>query len=261
MATADNGEDHGDQVRLDDREQHSLPPVHRRYVTSGLRVAGGACVAVADRVGRLWSRHRLMGIALAVAAVPRVVTNLHNVVGDHGHGHGIWQLDDRSHRIPPGFDRNPEQQARTAAEMLHNLHNRFHSWEQALNAYNSGRPDATHTTGHNYGPDVLNRLHHIDAIEHDPAHGHGAPGHGGPGHGAPGHGGPQEAPHGGRSGPQRQLRSEPRPCPRSRPQRQLRSEPCRRGSEPRQRQRSRLTPGCAVPPNGRRGQPVEPAQQ
>ena len=117
-------------------------------------------------------------------------TGLHNVVGDHGHGHGVWQLDDRSHHIPPGFDRDPEAQARTAAAMLHDLHQRFGSWEHALNAYNSGHPDAAHTTGHNYGPDVLDRLHQFNETEHadhtDPHHGgHAAPPPHDGGHAAP----------------------------------------------------------------------------
>jgi hypothetical protein len=30
-------------------------------------------------------------------------TNLTNEVGDSGHGHGVWQLDDRSHMPPGGF--------------------------------------------------------------------------------------------------------------------------------------------------------------
>ncbi len=125
-------------------------------------------------------------------------TGLHNIVGDHGHGHGVWQLDDRSHHIPPGFDNDPEAQARTAAEMLHQLHHRFGDWEQALNAYNSGHPDAAHTTGHNYGPDVLHRLHQIDEIEQAD---HAAPhdgGHTAPhdSHAAPGHTAPHDAQHG-----------------------------------------------------------------
>jgi hypothetical protein len=124
-------------------------------------------------------------------------TGLHNIVGDHGHGHGVWQLDDRWHNIPHGFDKDPVAQAHVAAEMLQQLHQRFGDWEKALNAYNSGHPDAAHTTGHNYGPDVLHRLHQIDRIEHTD---HAAPhdgGHAAPhdgGHTAPGH--EHAAPHG-----------------------------------------------------------------
>ena len=32
-------------------------------------------------------------------------TNLTNEAGDFGHGHGVWQLDDRSHTPPGGFAR------------------------------------------------------------------------------------------------------------------------------------------------------------
>lgn len=51
-------------------------------------------------------------------------TNLTNEVGDSGHGHGVWQLDDRSH-MPPGgfaqFDGNVPLQCSMAADMLHDL--------------------------------------------------------------------------------------------------------------------------------------------
>lgn len=86
-------------------------------------------------------------------------TGLRNIVGDRGHGHGVWQLDDRSHPIPPGFDGNVRAQADVAGQMLHDLGQRFHGdWRRALNTYNSGQPGDRGTTGHNYGPDVLRRL-------------------------------------------------------------------------------------------------------
>lgn len=90
-------------------------------------------------------------------------TGLWNVVGDGGHGHGMFQLDDRSHTIPPGFDADVPAQAALAGEMLGGLlawsGNRI-AW--ALAAYNAGRgavvgavqrgqsPDSV-TTGGNYG--------------------------------------------------------------------------------------------------------------
>jgi hypothetical protein len=85
-------------------------------------------------------------------------TNLMNILGDQGHGHGVWQIDDRSHRIPPGFDSDVHQQAEMAAALLQALHQQFADWRKALNAYNSGRPDDGGTTGGDYGPDVLRRL-------------------------------------------------------------------------------------------------------
>ena len=51
-------------------------------------------------------------------------TNLTNEVGDFGHGHGVWQLDDRSHTPPggfPHFDANVPLQCATAAAMLQGI--------------------------------------------------------------------------------------------------------------------------------------------
>jgi hypothetical protein len=46
-------------------------------------------------------------------------TNLRNVVGDGGHGHGVFQLDDRSHQIPPGFDQDVRAQAAPTTSPRH----------------------------------------------------------------------------------------------------------------------------------------------
>lgn len=91
-------------------------------------------------------------------------TNLRNVVGDGGHGHGVFQLDDRFHPIPVGFDQDVRAQAQKAAEMLVANYRRFGSWERACNAYNSGSPDVMATTGHNYGPDVMERQRYLAAL-------------------------------------------------------------------------------------------------
>lgn len=77
--------------------------------------------------------------------------------GDFGHGHGVWQLDDRFHVIPSGFDTDVHAQAQTAAEMLADLRRRQGNWLAACNAYNSGSPLTENTTNQNYGPDVLER--------------------------------------------------------------------------------------------------------
>lgn len=87
-------------------------------------------------------------------------TNLTNEVGDGGHGHGVWQLDDRSHTIPPGFDANVAQQAQVAAVMLrHRI--AAYGLDGGLDAYNSGRPVDSATTGGDYGPDVMGRLEYL----------------------------------------------------------------------------------------------------
>jgi hypothetical protein len=94
-------------------------------------------------------------------------TNLTNEVGDfdaqgHGHGHGVWQLDDRSHTPPGGFaafDGNVPLQCSIAADMLHDLLAiEAGNVERAANRYNSGQPETAGTTGHDYGPDVVERM-------------------------------------------------------------------------------------------------------
>jgi hypothetical protein len=51
--------------------------------------------------------------------------NLTNEAGDFGHGHGVWQLDDRFHTLPGGgleqFDADVALQCATAAGMLHGM--------------------------------------------------------------------------------------------------------------------------------------------
>ena len=84
--------------------------------------------------------------------------------GDGGHGHGVWQLDDRWHTIPSDFDTDVKAQARKAAAMLAELRERFGSWLAACNAYNSGKPNTSATTGGNYGPDVLERQETLVAL-------------------------------------------------------------------------------------------------
>jgi hypothetical protein len=90
--------------------------------------------------------------------------------GDHGHGHGVWQYDDRSHSIPVGFDTDPRAQAEQAARMLRDG---IAGWNgnlaAALASYNAGagavrravnlgrHPDSV-TTGHDYSEDVLARM-------------------------------------------------------------------------------------------------------
>jgi peptidoglycan hydrolase-like protein with peptidoglycan-binding domain len=89
-------------------------------------------------------------------------TNLTNEVGDFGHGHGVWQLDDRSHRPPGGFaqfDGNVPLQCSIAADMLHGLLTvEAGNVERAANRYNSGQPETEKTAHHNYGPDVMERM-------------------------------------------------------------------------------------------------------
>jgi hypothetical protein len=90
-------------------------------------------------------------------------TNLTNELGDFGHGHGVWQLDDRSHTAPDGkwedFDANVAVQCATAAAMLHGiLTTTDGNVEKAAAIYNSGQPSRFSTTQHDYGIDVLERM-------------------------------------------------------------------------------------------------------
>lgn len=90
-------------------------------------------------------------------------TNLTNELGDGGHGHGVWQLDDRSHTPPGGtwehFDADVAVQCATAAAMLHGiLTTTDGNVEKAAAIYNSGQPSRLPTAHHDYGIDVLERM-------------------------------------------------------------------------------------------------------
>jgi hypothetical protein len=71
-----------------------------------------------------------------------------NVVGDGGHGHGLFQIDDRYHAFastPAAM--NPAQNADYAAGMLSDLlQKNGGNVHAALSAYNAGSPTATGTT-------------------------------------------------------------------------------------------------------------------
>jgi peptidoglycan hydrolase-like protein with peptidoglycan-binding domain len=98
-------------------------------------------------------------------------TNLTNEVGDFGHGHGVWQLDDRSHTPPGGFaqfDANVPVQCATAAAMLHGLLTiTGGNVEQAAAIYNSGQPGERGTTHEDYGIDVQERMQFLQQRFHD----------------------------------------------------------------------------------------------
>ncbi len=70
-----------------------------------------------------------------------------NVVGDGGHGHGLFQIDDRSHSFAStAAAMDPQQNADYAASMLSSLiTSNGGDIHAALSAYNSGSPTATGT--------------------------------------------------------------------------------------------------------------------
>lgn len=70
-----------------------------------------------------------------------------NIVGDGGHGHGIFQIDDRWHsfaRTSAALD--PQANANYAATMISGLLQQYGGdTHKALSAYNAGNPNATGT--------------------------------------------------------------------------------------------------------------------
>jgi len=70
-----------------------------------------------------------------------------NVVGDGGHGRGLFQIDDRWHAFAQSPDAmNPGRNADYAAGMLAGLLKRYGGdVREALSAYNAGSPTATGT--------------------------------------------------------------------------------------------------------------------
>lgn len=91
-------------------------------------------------------------------------TNLTNEIGDGGHGHGVFQLDDRYHTIHTGFDTSVFSQATVAAGMLATLHSAHQDWASVCNIYNSGSPNVLNTTGQDYGPDVIERMTYLQSM-------------------------------------------------------------------------------------------------
>jgi hypothetical protein len=70
-----------------------------------------------------------------------------NIVGDNGHGHGLFQLDDRYHPIArSAAAMDPATNAQYAGKFLSGLLQRFGgNLRAALSAYNAGAADATGT--------------------------------------------------------------------------------------------------------------------
>ena len=70
-----------------------------------------------------------------------------NVVGDGGHGHGLFQIDDRWHEFAKtGAAMDPGRNANYAAGMIAGLVKRYGgNIREALSAYNAGDPHAAGT--------------------------------------------------------------------------------------------------------------------
>ncbi len=96
------------------------------------------------------------GLLLAVGSRE---TNLTDETGDGGHGHGVWQLDDRSHQIPNPYP--VDAQAEDAANHLIGTFRSCGTWLGACAAYNSGQCDDRFTTGGDYAADCMARARWI----------------------------------------------------------------------------------------------------
>ena len=109
-------------------------------------------VAFGPQIAAAATRHHLDPRLLAAVAAQETggpgADSGRNVVGDAGHGHGVFQIDDRWHafaRGPSAMD--PAQNADYAAGLLEaNLGRYGGDVRAALSAYNAGSPTATGTT-------------------------------------------------------------------------------------------------------------------
>ncbi len=108
-------------------------------------------VSYAPAIGAAAARHHLDPRLLAAVAAQETggpgADSGRNIVGDEGHGHGLFQIDDRWHafaRSPAAMD--PAKNADYAAGMLASGIARYGGdVHKALSAYNAGSPNATGT--------------------------------------------------------------------------------------------------------------------
>src|SRR5579884_1350739 len=108
-------------------------------------------VAFGPQIAAAATRHNLDPKLLAAVAAQETggpgSDSGRNVVGDGGHGHGLFQIDDRWHafaRTAAAMD--PGKNADYAAHLLHDLLNRYGgNVHAALSAYNAGSPNARGT--------------------------------------------------------------------------------------------------------------------
>lgn len=117
-------------------------------IASRLAAAG---VSFAPEIAGAARRHGVDPTLLAAVAAQETGgpdTNAgHNIVGDGGHGHGLFQIDDRWHPFASSrAAMNPAENADYAAGMLSGLLNQYGgNVREALSAYNTGSPRAAGT--------------------------------------------------------------------------------------------------------------------
>ncbi|MGA2761391.1 MAG: transglycosylase SLT domain-containing protein [Candidatus Cybelea sp.] len=121
----------------------TLDPVASRFAATG--------VAFASQIESAARRYGLDPSLLAAVAAQETGgpdTNAgHNIVGDGGHGHGIFQIDDRWHPFAStAAAMDPGKNADYAAGMLSGLLKRYGgNVHEALSAYNTGSPASAGT--------------------------------------------------------------------------------------------------------------------
>lgn len=148
----------------------SVDPVGSRLAATG--------VTFAQQIAGAARRHGLDPELLAAVAAQETGgpdTNAgHNIVGDGGHGRGLFQIDDRWHPFassPAAMD--PSQNAEYAAGMLSGLLKQYGgNVREALSAYNTGSPHATGTKTRwadgsdlSYADSVLRHYHRLTSTD------------------------------------------------------------------------------------------------
>lgn len=121
----------------------SIDPVASRLAASGVAFAP----EIAGAAGQYGLDPDLLAAVAAQETGGPDTNGGHNVVGDGGHGHGLFQIDDRSHPFAEtAAAMDPAKNADYAAGMLAGLLKRYQgNLHEALSAYNSGSPDAVGT--------------------------------------------------------------------------------------------------------------------
>lgn len=121
-------------------------------ITPTLPSLAAAGVRYAPEISAAAARHGLDPTLLAAVAAQETGgpdTNAgHNIVGDFGHGHGVFQIDDRWHDFASTADAMvPAKNAEYAATMISGLIKKYGGdVHAALSAYNAGSPHARGTT-------------------------------------------------------------------------------------------------------------------
>lgn len=109
-------------------------------------------VRYATEIAAAAGRHRIDPTLLAAVAAQETggpgSNGGRNILGDGGHGHGLFQIDDRWHAFARSSSAmDPAQNAEYAAGMLERLLDRYGGdVHKALSAYNAGSPTAVGTT-------------------------------------------------------------------------------------------------------------------